>query len=199
MHHNTTNSNISINNLKTYQNIQSSKSSCPCSIGQLLSIFIPISLIGLFCAIFLPIYLTHHNHHDKVIYISENETNPINDNSTVKPNSTVMNQTEEEFDEFDESFVNYTYAILIPKKGYNNIFIFLGGISEVSNKYFDFFKSNQTIIPKKTKIYFLSGKIRKMKFTEQYGILDPVPGWFNVDGEGNLICDNCSDIYHQAK
>ena len=206
MKQNTSESNLSVNVNNPYSlpTGGAPKSSCPCSVAQLLAIFIPIGLLGLFCAIFLPIYLTHHDHHDKIIYIRENETNPINDNTTVIPNSTANNQTkegekEEEFDEFDENVVNYTYATLTPKNGYNNIFIFLGGISEVSNKYFNFFKSNQTIIPKKAKIYFLSGKIRKMKFTEQYGISDPVPGWFNVDQSANLICNNCNDIFDEAK
>ena len=177
---------LTINNLNPRYNDLAKNSSCPCSVAQLLAIFIPIGLLGLFCAIFLPIYLTHHNHHNKVIYIREDE-HPINDNTT------------EEYDEFDEYVANYTYATLTPKDGYNNIFIFLGGIKEVSNKYFDFFKSNQTIIPKKTKIYFLSGKMRKIKFMEAFGVTDPVPCWFNVDINANLHCDNCNDIYDEAK
>ena len=209
---NTTQSDLSVSqaNPNKYPIVGDNKSSCPCSVAQLLAIFIPIGLLGLFCAIFLPIYLTHHNHHDKIIYIKENGTNPINDNSTTVNNSTnevnitnttVSNQTEEEkeFDEFEENVVNYTYATLTPKNGYDNIFIFLGGISEVSNKYFYFFKSNKTIIPKKTKIYFLSGKIRIIKFAELFGVTDPVPGWFNVDIYGNLICDNCNNIFDDAK
>ena len=31
-----------------------------CSIGQILAITIPIGLVALFCAIFLPIYLRNH-------------------------------------------------------------------------------------------------------------------------------------------
>ena len=64
------------------------------------------------------------------------------------------------------------------------------GISEVSNKYFDFFKSQSTFIPKGTKIYFLSGKPRKMAFMDYYypdykGLF--FPGWFNVDQNGILV------------
>jgi predicted esterase len=181
MKHNASENALTMNTFNPSYNNLAQKSSCPCSVAQLLAIFIPIGLLGLFCAIFLPIYLTHHNHHDKVIYIRENE-DPL-----------------EEYDEYDEYVANYTYATLTPKDGYNNIFIFLGGITEVSNKYFDFFKSNQTIIPKKTKIYFLSGKMRKIKFAEVLGITDPVPCWFNVDINANLLCDNCNDIYDEAK
>ena len=38
-----------------------------------------------------------------------------------------------------------------------------------------------------------------MKFLEKYEITEPAPGWFNVDSFGNLICDNCSDIFDEAK
>ena len=115
-------------------------------------------------------------------------------------NSTnINNTTKEEFDEFEEYVENYTYAILTPKNGYNNILIFLVGIGNVADEYFGFFKSNSTIVPKKTKIYFYAGRIRKMKFLEKYGITEPAPGWFNVDPFGLLICDNCSDIYDEAK
>ena len=104
MKHNITQSDLSISeaNPNTHPNSVDSKSSCPCSVSQLLAIFIPIGILGLFCAIFLPIYLTHHNHHDKVIYIRENETSPINNNSYNTTNTAVINQTEEEFDEFEE-------------------------------------------------------------------------------------------------
>ena len=75
----------------------------------------------------------------------------------------------------------------------------MGGISDVSNKYFDFFKNNKTFIPKGTKIYFLSGKPRQMAFMDYYypqlaGQL--FPGWFNVDQNGVLVPSN---DYTQAK
>ena len=106
---------------------------------------------------------------------------------------------ETEYDEFEENVVNYTYAVLTPKNGYDNIYIFLGGISEVSNKYFDFFKSNSTFIPKRTKIYSLAGEARIIKYLEKYNIITPAPCWFNVDSIGNLVCDGCETIYDQAK
>ena len=127
------------------------KKGLPCSIGQLLAIFIPLTLLGLFCAIFLPIYLTRDNHRNKLIIITENSTEPV-DNSSININNTSIE--EKEFDEFEEYVENYTYAILTPKDGYDNILIFLVGISNVANQYVEFFKSNSTIVPKGTKIYF---------------------------------------------
>ena len=106
---------------------------------------------------------------------------------------------EETYDEYTEVVTNVTYATLTPKDGYDNIFIFLGGISDVSNKYFDFFKSKSTFIPKGTKIYCLSGQPRKMAFMDYYypqlaGQL--FPGWFNVDQNGVL---NPANDFTQAK
>lgn len=167
------------------KSIKIKKPRCPCSVSQLLSIFIPISLLGLFCAIFLPIYLITHKKKTQVFTIIEDNNNSTNNN--------------DDYDEFTEYEANYTYATLTPKNGYDNIFIFLGGISEVSNKYFEFFKSEKTIIPKQTKIYFLSGKIRTIKFMEKYQITEPVAGWFNIDSTGNLICNDCDDIFDEAK
>jgi phospholipase/carboxylesterase len=80
-----------------------------------------------------------------------------------------------------------TYAILTPKYGYDNILIFLGGISDVSTKYFDFFKSKNTFVPRGTKIYFLSGQLREMQFMIDYHRDNtPVPGWFNIDKDAKL-------------
>lgn len=155
---------------------------CPCSVKQLLSIFIPISVVALFSVIFLPVYLTKHK------------------NKCIEENNSTL--TVDEIDNFTEYIANYTYATLTPQKGYDNIYIHLGGISEISNKYFYFFKGNDTIIPPKTKIYFFSGKARIIKYAEKYlsdfNII-PLPCWFNVDWEGNLICDDCDDIFDEAK
>ena len=188
------------NNYPTSPNIGTSNNSCPCSVAQLLAIAIPLSLLGLFCAIFLPIYLTKHNHHNKIIVIRDNRTNPTNNTNTdIDTNNITGNLTEEEFDEFDENVTNLLYATLTPKNGYDNILIFLNGITEVSNKYFDYFKSNKTFIPRKTKIYSLAGRPRRMRFVEYYyNYSDPVPGWFDVDHNGVLYCDNCSDLYDEA-
>ena len=189
------------NNYPTSPNIGTSNNSCPCSVAQLLAIAIPLSLLGLFCAIFLPIYLTKHNHHNKIIVIRDNRTNPTNNTNTdIDTNNITGNLTEEEFDEFDENVTNLVYATLTPKNGYDNILIFLNGITEVSNKYFDYFKSNKTFIPRKTKIYSLAGRPRRMRFVEYYyNYSGPVPGWFDVDHNGVLYCDNCSDLYDEAK
>ena len=146
------------------------KTKCPCSTKQLLIIIIPIATVLLFCAIFLPIYLKNKDDDDDSI------------------------------DEFKEQIDSYKYATLTPKNGYNNIYIHLGGISETSDKYFDFFKSKSTYIPKKTKIYSITGTARVIKFMEKYEITIPVPCWFNVDTSGNLICNNCDgDDFKEAK
>ena len=177
-----------------------SNNSCPCSLVQILAITIPLSLVGLFCAIFLPIYLTKHNHHNKIIVIRDNRTNPINNTNSNANNITGNSTDEREFEEFDENVTNILYATLTPKNGYDNILIFLNGISETSNEYFDYFKSNETFIPKKTKIYSLAGRPRRMRFVEYYyNYSGPVPGWFDVDQNGVLFCDNCSDLYDEAK
>ena len=158
--------------------VQSSK--CPCSVAQLLAICIPIAAVLLFAAIFVPIYVVNHNDDDDYkIYPSNPNTNTNNTNST------------DEFDEYEENVVNVSYATLTPKGDYDNIFIFLGGISDVSNLYFDFFKSNNTFIPKGTKIYFLSGPPRQMQFMiDYYNYTDPVPAWFNIDSQANLVPAN---------
>lgn len=187
-------------NFTPNSNMAASSNSCPCSLAQILALAIPLSLLGLFCAIFLPIYLTKHNHHNKIIIVRDNRTNPINNTNTNTNNSTCNLTEEDEFDEFDENVTNLLYATLTPKNGYDNILIFLNGISEVSNKYFDFFQSNKTFIPKRTKIYSLAGRPRRMRFVEYYyNMSTPVPGWFDVDQIGGLYCDNCSDLYDEAK
>ncbi len=58
--------NIHVQNSNNFpQQTQSSK--MPCTIGQLLAIFIPVAIAGLFAAIFVPIYV-HHNNKDKKNY-----------------------------------------------------------------------------------------------------------------------------------
>ena len=149
---------------------------CPCSIKQLLIIIIPIAFVVLFAVIFIPVYLKNKNDEKDEVY-----------------------EEEAEFDEYDENIVNITYATLTPKNGYDHIFIFLGGISDVSNKYFDFFKGNHTFIPKGTKIYFLSGNPRQMAFMDHYYPQlagQYFPGWFNVDENGILVPP---DDFDQAK
>ena len=104
----------------------------------------------------------------------------------------------EEFDIFAEYYyplINYRLKLFIPQKGYDNIYIHLGGISEVPGYFSNFFTSNKTFIPKGTKIYYISGKLRQTQY--MYNL--PVPSWFNVDREGNLICEDCSDQFDQAK
>ena len=151
-----------------------------CSLMHILLIIIPLTVVILFAAIFIPIYIVKNNNKNE----KEDNTFTVQDN---------YNETEmdEEYDTYTENVSNITYAVLTPKDGYDNIFIFLGGISDVSNKYFDFFKSNNTFIPKGTKIYFLSGQPRQMQFMIHYWYIDtPVPGWFNIDQNANLIPNN---------
>jgi len=140
-----------------------------CPIKQLLIIVIPITVVLLFAAIFIPVYIVENDKDDDAVI------------------------QDEEFDEFDVTFENLTYAILTPKDGYDNIFIFLGGIGNAPKDYFTFFQSKNTIIPKGTKIYSISGTPRNMEFAYQYHMLErgsPCYGWFNVDASANLINSN---------
>ena len=139
-----------------------------CSTKQILIIIIPITVVFLFAVIFIPVYVVEKTSDDDEIQISNNNNNEL-------------------YDDYVENIVNITYATLTPKDGYDNIFIFLGGIGEVANTYFDFFKSTNTFIPKGTKIYFLSGQPREMQFyIDYYESNDPIPGWFNIDKDANL-------------
>ena len=144
-----------------------------CNYKQLLIIVIPISVIFLFAVIFIPVYVVEKTKND--------------DDKTQTSNNSNNSNNYELYDEYVENVINITYAILTPKDGYDNIFIFLGGISDVATKYFDFFKSTNTFIPKGTKIYFLSGQPRQMQFMIDWGLgSDPVPGWFNVGADATL-------------
>ena len=178
--------NIQNNEENTPEKIESTNTKCPCSPKQLMIIIIPIATVLLFCAIFLPIYLTKDDDDDK-----DSNDNGISQDS---------NNNDDTIDEFTEEVVSYKYATLTPKNGYDNIYIHLGGITQTSNVYFDFFKSTSTYIPKRTKIYSLAGTLRVIKFMEQYNYYDPVPCWFNVDTSGNLICEDCDgDDFKEAK
>ena len=157
-------------------NIQKKRSKKFCTMKRLLILFISISVILLITIIF-------------ILAFAVNKKNKNNNNEDI--NITKVSDTEDEYDEFESTDVNLTYAVLTPKGGYDNIFIFLGGISEFARKYFSFFKSNSTFVPKGTKIYLLSGQIRQMQFMiDKYSLPFPVPGWFNVDTKGNLIPNN---------
>ena len=171
-----------------------------CTLSQLLIILIPIGLIALFLAIFLPIFLSQEDKEIKKIYIIDDNIKSSNENiSNIINYANKATPEDNEIDDFIENVANYSYATLTPKNGYDYIFIFLGGIDEPATKYLDFFKSNETIIPKRTKLIFLSGKERVMKYMEKYNYTLPVSGWFNVDGTGILFCEGCDDIYSEAK
>jgi predicted esterase len=183
---------------------QNGSKGCGLTTAQILAITVPLALLGLFCALFFPIYFTQKKRKTKTKYIYLNPNNTQDNTSDINIDEdtdlvTDISANASEFDEFEENVENYTYAVLTPKNGYDNIYIFLGGIAEPSNKYLEFFKSNSTIIPKRTKIYFLSGRIRPIKFLEKYNITDPVPCWFNVDPVGKLVCDGCETDFDQAK
>ncbi len=151
-----------------------------CSTKQILIIIIPITVVFLFAVIFIPVYVVEKTSDDDEIQIS-------NDNNN-----------NELYDDYVENIVNITYATLTPKDGYDNIFIFLGGISDVATKYFDFFKSTNTFIPKGTKIYLLSGQPRQMQFMiDYYNYADPVPGWFNINKNAQLYPE--SNDFTEAK
>ena len=141
---------------------------------QLLIIIIPITTVLLFAVIFIPIYIVSKNKNNKNI---ENKNN--------------NNNIFDEYDEYEKNIVNLTYAILTPKDGFDNVFIYLGGIGEISFNNFNFFESKNTFVPKGTKIYFLSGTFRNMQYMSDYNFpITYVPGWFNVDSMGNLVPPN---------
>ena len=161
---------------------------CPCTAKQLVCLILPFTIIGLYLAIFLPIFLTSQREEKyKIVKIGSNNTVSNNDIKF------------EEYNEFEEYVANYSYATLTPINGYHNIYIHLGNIYETADTYFDFFKSKETFIPKNTKLYFLNGKKRIIKYTEKNNYLQPVSSWFNVDVNGELICNNCEDEYDEAK
>ena len=152
-----------------------------CSTKQILIIIIPITAVFLFAVIFIPVYVVEKTSDD------DDEIQINNDNNN-----------NELYDDYVENIVNITYATLTPKDGYDNIFIFLGGISDVATKYFDFFKSTNTFIPKGTKIYLLSGQPRQMQFMiDYYNYADPVPGWFNINKNAQLYPE--SNNFTEAK
>jgi len=137
------------------------KGSCPTK--KVLMIIIPIASVILYLAIFLPIYYRNKGDKFKVII--------TNDDNTTKSKLNFI----EEYDQFKEKIFNNSYSTLTPENGYNKIYIHLGDKNETSNKYFDFFKSNLTFIPPKTKIIFLSA--------------EPSLSWFriNVNKNNNLF------------
>lgn len=162
---------------------QIKEKNCPCTVYQLLAIIIPFAFLGLFIIIYIPIYIFK-----------------INKNSNSNSDNNYNNENEkEEYDEFTSYVANTTYATLTPKNGYDNIYIHLGGITEFAGYFFPFFKSNLTFIPKRTKIYYLSGESRVTQYMVEKFIIFPVPSWFNVDSDGNLICKNCNDKFDEAK
>ena len=186
----------SIKNRPKAKNIPYKK--CPCTVYQILAIVIPISVVQLFMVIFLPVYLTKKNQKEKIT----NENNITDMNNSI---ISAINDTNEEYDDFTTTLKNTTYAIYTPKNGYDHIYIHLGGISEIVGFFSNFFKSNKTFIPKGTKIFYLVGKLRITKYMEdsvlgKLGDLIPVPSWFNVDSDGNLVCENCGgDDFAEAK
>ena len=153
------------------------KSKSFCSLKKLLFLFISISIILFITIIFILVFAVNKKNKDN-----------NNEDKNQATNMIKIDDSEDEYDEFESNVVNLTYAILTPKSGYDNVFIFLGGISEIASKYFSFFKSKSTFVPKGTKIYFLSGQVRQMQFMiDKYSIPLPVPGWFNIDTNGNLV------------
>ena len=158
---------------------------CSPSVMKLLAISLPIAAVLLFAAIFVPVYVVSKQKHDFNIILTNHTETQATD--AVTDAATTVATDSSEYDEFIENITNITYATLTPKGGYDHIFIFLGGIAETSTKYFDFFKSESTFVPKGTKIYSLSGQPRQMQFViDIYKVSDPVPGWFNIDSAGNL-------------
>jgi len=136
-------------------------------------LIIPIASILIYLAIFLPIYLKSKGDKFKVIIVSD-------DNSTNSKLSFI-----EEYEQFKEKIFNNSYSTLTPENGYDKIYIHLGDINETLNKYFDFFKSNRTFIPRKTKIIFLSAETSL--------------SWFNINvNENNNLFDEVKNSSNQV-
>jgi hypothetical protein len=129
-------------------------------------IIIPIASVILYLAIFLPIYFRNKGDKYKVIIVND-------DNSTNSKFSFI-----EDYVQFKEKIFNNSYSTLTPENGYDKIYIHLGDINETSNIYFDFFKSNRTFIPPKTKIIFLSAESSLSWFNinvnENYNLFDEI-------------------------
>ena len=138
------------------------------STKNILMLMIPLLLFCLACIIFFTIYFTKRS----------------------------KDKTNEEFDKFSGEEINKKIYTLTPEKGYDTIYIHLGGIGEILGYFNYFFKGPLTFIPKGTKIYYLIGD----NTTIEYSKPDSVPNWFNVDKQGNLICSNCGeDNFKEAK
>ena len=155
------------------------ESKLPCTIGQLLAITLPIMVAGIFAAIFVPLYVKHKKENTKflVLYANDTANNGTSDTDWFK--------------DYEENITNVTYATLTPKGGYDNILIFLGGIGNVANDFFEtLFKTDNTFVPKRTKIYSICGYPRIMQFAidyygENYTFI-PIPAWFNIDSQSRL-------------
>ena len=137
------------------------KSKCPCSTKQFVMIIIPIASVIIYLAIFLPIYFRNKGNKYKVVIVND-------DNSTNSKLTFI-----EDYVQLKEKIFNNSYSILTPENGYDKIYIHLGDINETSNIYFDFFKSDKTFIPPKTKIIFLSAESSL--------------SWFNINENNNLF------------
>lgn len=148
------------------------KSKCPCSTKQLVMIIIPIASVIIYLAIFLPIYFRNKGDKYKVVIVND-------DNSTNSKLSFI-----EDYIQLKEKIFNNSYSTLTPENGYDKIYIHLGDINETSNIYFDFFKSNRTFIPPKTKIIFLSAESSL--------------SWFNInENENNNLFDQVKNSTNQ--
>lgn len=164
--HNEKNMDKISNNIKPIEKTSSDKPDF--SLKKILIIIIPTTVVLLFAAIFIPVYIMSKKDDEKEIV-----------------NNIYMQN--EVYDEYIENVANYTYATLTPKDGYDSIFVFLGGIGNQANDFFPFFKSTSTFIPMRTKIYFLSGKIRQIQFAVDYNYpVTTVPCWFNIDAYAKL-------------
>ena len=159
------------------------------SVLKLLAIGLPIAAVLLFAAIFVPVYVVSKQKKDINIIVANHTETQTTDVATNAATDVATDASQ--YDEYIENITNLINATLTPKDGYDKIFIFLGGISDVSNLYFDFFRSKNTFIPKGTKIYFLSGPLRQVQFMiDYYNYTNPVPAWFNIDSQANLVPAN---------
>ena len=77
--------------------VEQRKILCPCIINQLLVIIVPLSLLGLFTVIFIPVYLSKNKNNNKPnnsTYVFENEKNIQNE----QEEANIINEQNEHHD-----------------------------------------------------------------------------------------------------
>ena len=95
-----------------------------------------------------------------------------------------------QFDEFNGYVKNYSYTILTHKNCYKNIYIHLGNIYETADTYFDFFKSEATIIMISDSLKHISEKNISEALKEYYLLETTYIGVIKKQKFGSVITQN---------